>query len=246
MRTGEWGEGNSPPFFILSLSLLSGSIILMRTIFIIFFILNFNNQAHSENIFQSMSIGGDFGGNLDFMISDQQTQAFGIGLGTHWGFYTVTNRKTSLNYKLSIESVFLREETMGPSSSDYLVPATHLKSLGQNLFIIAPGIEYRIDKGHYQFFYEAFLGYGIGGAVKNYVKSTVVDGSITEVPATTNSTFILGGGFGFKKRYQNRFSLFTSLRTLFMFAKPFQDAAYDGKSLLPLPFLFSLGLEYQL
>lgn len=182
-----------------------------------------------------MSVGAELGGSIDFMVTDSETHANGMGLGSHWGFYTVTNRKNSdWNFKFRLESVGLHEESWSNSA---------VKSLEQDWFMIGLGVENRTVNKSSTFYWEASLGYGIGGTSDTFSTASAVDLTVVKEEVETQSSFFLSAGMGFKKRYQNRFSILASLRTFFMFGQPYD---MPDRSFYPIPLMFSLGTEYQL
>lgn len=191
-----------------------------------------------QKMLRSMSAGFELGGSIDFMISDQETHANGMGLGSQWGIFAVTNRKgTDWNFKLRLDSVGLHEEAWSNSA---------VKSLEQDWLMLGFNVENRTDKKNYLYFWEVGIGYGIGGSSEIFMSTSTVDAAVSKLETDTASNFFLSGGVGFKKKYQNRFSIFTSMRTFFIFGKPYSAVQFQGTSLYPIPFLFSLGVEYQL
>ncbi len=187
--------------------------------------------------------GIDLGGNAAFLFSDRSIQAFGVGAGYQSSIFATLWNDRPIGGKIRIEYMSLREEAVQKTKTDYIYPDSNLKSMVQNWTLISFGAEGRFE-GHGQIlFWEAMLGYALGGTSGVDVSRTTTDQGMVNTSQTTRSGFAVSGGVGIKRVFTPKITGLMSLRSMLLMATPYSSGGLEQKSYIPMPFMFSVGAE---
>jgi len=188
------------------------------------------------------SAGLELGGNGSLLLSDPSTGAFGVGAGLQGSVFFTMWDDHPLSAKLRFERVSLREDSVQKTPADYLLPGYSLKTLGQNWTLISAGIEKNFVSQGQIFFWEALLGYAIGGGSTITLTPSSPDKSLNDTPQTTSSGFCVSGGIGIERIFSKTVTGIMTLRTLFVIAPTY--STLPNHTLVPLPLLFNIGAQF--
>lgn len=207
------------------------------------FILFFLCAAVSQAAPVKSAAGLDFGGNGSLLFSDPSLQAFGAGAGLQGSLFFSAWNDRPIGGKMRIETVSMKEVALQKSATDYLVAGSSLKSMTQAWTLISFGAEGRFNTQGQSFFWEALLGYALGGPSKVTVTPAVPDQPLVDTDQTTTSGFALSGGIGIKRVFSPWITGLMSVRTLFLLSPTYNSSTLSSKTFIPVPLLFSIGAE---
>ena len=189
------------------------------------------------------SAGIELGGNGTILASDPSLGTFGVGAGYQGSlFFTIWNDRP-IGAKIRIERMSFTEEASQKTDTSYLLSGTNLKSMTQVWTFIGTGAEGHFESQGQVLFWEALLGYALGGPSTITVSSSLPDVPVRDTAKTTKSFFGLSSGVGIKREISARITGLMSLRTFFLFTAPYSSAGASNKSFIPIPMMFNIGIS---
>jgi hypothetical protein len=187
--------------------------------------------------------GLELGGNGTLLISDKSLGETGIGAGLQGSLYLKMWVDRPYVPKLRVETISMHEESVQKSASDYLVAGSSLKSMTQSWTLISAGVEKSFESQGQNFFWEALIGYAIGGSGTVTVTGGVPDQAPTDFNTTVSSGFALSGGIGLHHQFSKLVTGIMTVRTLLFLGAPYNSDPLASKAFIPLPLMFNIGVE---
>jgi hypothetical protein len=188
--------------------------------------------------------GLELGGNGTFLFSDASVGTFGAGAGYQYSLTYGAWVDRPISGKVRIESLSLRENIDQKTSSEYVSPATFLKTMTQNWTVISAGAEGGFGAQGQTFFWEALLGYAIGGTGTVSVTNANQPSTVSDYSQHNSSFLALSGGLGLRKGFTKAISGVMTLRSFFLFRSPYDTTELNNRGFIPFPLMFNLGAEY--
>lgn len=190
------------------------------------------------------SIGAEFGGNGTTVVSDMSLKAFGMGAGYQASIFGTFFSQSPISGKFRYESIRLREIALSKAETSFFKENTQLKSLSQNWNLLSLGLEGHFETHGQNWFWETMLGYSFGLVGQVTVTQATADQPLYDFDQLNASRFFLGGGFGIRKSVSKRLIGLMSFRTFFLGGSIYQTDILENKTLVLVPVLFNIGIEW--
>lgn len=188
-------------------------------------------------------VGFDGGLSADLVVSDKQTGVFGAGMGKHFGAYGSFFADRSTGLKVRLDYLNLEQQILSSKPQPSVIANGYLKTLQQNYWLLSAGAEFR-NEGLFgrQFFWEAALGYAFGQPSQYTVLVKQTNDEIHAGHVTPASGPVLGLGMGFRRQFREKWMATFALRSVLSYQGAFGEP-FTGEMYVPVPFLFSFGVE---
>ncbi len=199
--------------------------------------------AHA-NLLDKPAVALELGGSPTILFTDKAVQAFGLGFGTQVSLAVSTRHDQDWGLKLRIDRYYSRQESITKANTNYVTPDSRLKSLSQQYLLIGAGIEKREKGAGAEYFWEALAGYAIGvqGSAEFVPESGAATVYSRNVPL--ESRLMIMGGVGARRPFQDKIFFLASARTFFLIGSPYKEE-FTNRGIIPVPFMFNIGGEYQ-
>ena len=188
-------------------------------------------------------VGIDGGLSADLLVTDNKTGVFGAGMGKHIGLSASFFGDKPTGLKARVEYVNFEQQILSNKPQDSIVTGGYLKTMQQNYWLASLGAEFR-NEGLFgrQFFWEAALGYAFGQPSQYTVIIKQTNDEVHSGFLNPASGPFLGLGTGFRRQFRDNWTSTFAFRSIVTFKGAFGEP-FDGELYIPVPFLFSFGLE---
>ncbi|MEQ1877355.1 MAG: hypothetical protein ABL958_11985 [Bdellovibrionia bacterium] len=196
-----------------------------------------------ESLRKRTYVGVDGGLSADLVVSDTKTGVFGAGLGKQIGLYGSFFGDKPTGLKVRVEYVNFEQQILNSKPQDSVITNGYLKTMQQNYWLASMGAEFR-NEGLFgrQFFWEAALGYAFGQPSQYTVILEQTSDEVHSGFLNPASGPFLGLGTGFRRQFRDNWTSTFAFRSIVTIKSAFGEP-FDGELYIPVPFMFSFGVE---
>ena len=199
-----------------------------------------NTSFFSKIIGQEKRLQFDLGASANLLVSDLSEPVLGLGMGHHYSLIMnfATEKKKGLKFFLT--SVKAAENNF---RNTRVAADTYLRRLEQKWFQIGFGIENRKQNRLVKWYWDWALGYAFGADSRLQTQGSDISDALVNTDSKTNSYLYLSLGAGVRKDLNKKWTLNGSFRTYSLLTSLY-TGDYSSKTLILLPLMASVGLEY--
>ena len=185
---------------------------------------------------KSLSLENGLSGSLTF--TDLDGGHIGAGTGYQLSLYSTWNIKKDWDLSNYIQKVVLEQSLYTRADLSSTDSVEHLQ---QKWTLVGVGAQWSEDFWFYE--YQGGIAIGDNSQIGIDTESGTAN-TRTNASARTTNFFYVGASIGYQKEFNKNWNIISRLQSFFILNTIYKTDGYDDNYFTVLPFLFSVGAEY--